>query len=238
MAWRRLAADIPVMERLWEEVDDYFTEHLAPPDDALSEAQAASTAAGLPPISVTPTQGKLLHLLARMIGARRVLEIGTLGGYSTIWLARALPPDGCLVTLEINAAYATLAQRNLARAGLGDRVQVRVAPAAESLRNLAEQRAEPFDLVFIEADKASGDQYFLASLALSHQGTVIVVDNVVRKGAVVDAATTDADLRGIRRLTELLARERRVSATAVQTVGAKGYDGFIIARVTSDAGSP
>ena len=225
------------MERLWEEVDDYFTQYLAPPDDALSEAQAASAAAGLPPISVTPTQGKLLHLLARMIGARRILEIGTLGGYSTIWMARALPPDGCLVTLEINAAYATLAQRNLARAGLGDRVQVLVAPAAESLRNLAEQRAEPFDLVFIDADKASGDQYFLASLALSHQGTVIVVDNVVRKGAVVDAATTDADLLGIRRLTELLARERRVSATVVQTVGAKGYDGFILARVTSDTGS-
>ena len=225
------------MERLWEEVDDYFTQHIAPPDDALSEAQAASAAAGLPPISVTPTQGKLLHLLARMIDARRILEIGTLGGYSTIWMARALPPDGCLVTLEINAAYATLAQRNLARAGLGDRVQVLVAPAAESLRNLAEQRAETFDLVFIDADKASGDQYFLASLALSHQGTVIVVDNVVRKGAVVDAATTDADPLGIRRLTELLAREPRVAATVVQTVGAKGHDGFILARVTSDTGS-
>ncbi|HET7187764.1 MAG TPA: O-methyltransferase [Gemmatimonadaceae bacterium] len=226
------------MERLWEEVDDYFTQHLAPADDALTEALAASTAANMPPISVTPTQGKLLHLLARMIGARRILEIGTLGGYSTIWLARALPADGRLVTLEINPTYATLAQQNLSRAGLSDRVQVLVAPAAESLRTLAEERVEPFDLVFIDADKASGDQYFLASLALSHHGTVIVVDNVVRKGAVVDSETTDADLLGIRRLTELLSRERRVSATVVQTVGAKGYDGFILARVTTDAGSP
>ena len=225
------------MERLWEEVDDYFTTHLAPADDALSDALAATAAANMPPISVTPTQGKLLHLLARMIGARRILEIGTLGGYSTIWMARALPPEGCLVTLEINAAYATLAQRNLARAGLGDRVQVLVAPAADSLRALAAGGVEPFDLVFIDADKASGDQYFLASLALSHPGTVIVVDNVVRKGAVVDAATTDADLLGIRRLTELLAREPRVAATVVQTVGAKGHDGFILARVTSDTGS-
>ena len=173
-----------------------------------------------------------------MLGARRILEIGTLGGYSTIWMARALPPEGRLVTLEINPAYAAVAQRNLARAGLGDRVEVLVAPAAESLRTLADARVEPFDLVFIDADKASGDRYLLASLALSHDGTVIVVDNVVRKGAVVDAATTDADLLGIRRLTELLARERRVSATVVQTVGAKGYDGFILARVTTETGMP
>jgi len=226
------------MESLWSDVDDYFTQHLAPADDALSGALAASVAANMPPISVTPTQGKLLHLLARMIGARRILEIGTLGGYSTIWLARALPPDGRLVSLEINAEYAAIARRNLARAGLGDRVQVMVAPASDSLRTLAADRVAPFDLVFIDADKASGDRYFLASLALSHEGTVIVVDNVVRKGAVVDSETTDADLLGIRRLTELLAREPRVSATVVQTVGAKGYDGFILARVTTDAGSP
>lgn len=226
------------MERLWGEVDDYFTTHLAPADDVLSDALAATVAANMPPISVTPTQGKLLHLLAQMIGARRILEIGTLGGYSTIWMARALPPEGCLVTLEINPAYATLARANVERAGLADRVQVLIAPAAESLRTLAEQRVEPFDLVFIDADKASGDQYFLASLALSHPGTVIVVDNVVRNGAVVDAATADADLLGIRRLTELLARERRVAATVVQTVGAKGYDGFILARVTTGDESP
>ena len=226
------------MERLWEAVDDYFTTHLAPADDALSGALAATVAANMPPISVTPTQGKLLHLLAQMIGARRILEIGTLGGYSTIWMARALPPEGRLVTLEIDPAYATLARANIERAGLGDRVEVLVAPAAESLRTLADARVEPFDLVFIDADKASGDRYLLASLALSHDGTVIVVDNVVRKGAVVDAATTDADLLGIRRLTELVAREPRLTATAVQTVGAKGYDGFILARVTTDAGSP
>ena len=226
------------MERLWDEVDDYFTTHLAPADDVLSSALAATVAAKMPPISVTPTQGKLLHLLARMLGARRILEIGTLGGYSTIWMARALPADGRVVTLEINAEYAAVAERNLARAGLSDRVEVRVAPAAESLRTLTKERVEPFDLVFIDADKASGDRYLLASLALSHDGTVIVVDNVVRKGAVVDAATADADLLGIRRLTELLAREPRLAATAVQTVGAKGYDGFILARVTTDAGSP
>lgn len=226
------------MERLWEEVDEYFTQRLAPADDALSAALAASVAGGLPPISVTPAQGKLLHLFARMIGARRILEIGTLGGYSTIWMARALPPDGRLVTLEIDAAYAAIAQRNLERAGLGDRVQVVVAPAAESLRTLAAGGIEPFDLVFIDADKASGDRYFLASLALSHPGTVIVVDNVVRKGAVIDAETTDPDLLGIRRLAELLANERRVAATAVQTVGAKGYDGFIVARVNTSTGTP
>src|SRR6476661_7590147 len=179
MASIRIAADIPAMERLWQDVDDYFTQHLAPADDALSGALAASVAANMPPISVTPTQGKLLHLLARMIGARRILEIGTLGGYSTIWLARALPLYGRLVSLEINAEYAAIARRNLARAGLGDRVQVMVAPASDSLRTLAADRVAPFDLVFIDADKASGDRYFLASLALSHEGTVIVVDNVV-----------------------------------------------------------
>jgi predicted O-methyltransferase YrrM len=219
------------MESTWTDVDAYFAQQIAPPDVVLTEALAASAAAGLQPISVTAPQGKLLHLLARMIGARRILEIGTLGGYSTIWLGRALPPDGRLVTLEIDPAAAAVARQNLARAGLADRVDLMLAPAAESLRQLAVARVDPFDLVFIDADKASSDSYFLAALGLSRAGTVIVVDNVVRDGAVADAASTDPNILGIRRLMELVAREPRVAATAIQTVGSKGYDGFLLARV-------
>jgi predicted O-methyltransferase YrrM len=220
------------MEPLWDKVDEYFAQRLAPPDDVLREALAASAAAGLPPISVTATQGKLLQLLARLCGARRILEIGTLGGYSAIWMARALPPDGQLITLEIDPAHAEVARRNLARVGLSDRVQVWVAPAAASLAKLSADHVEPFDLVFIDADKASSDVYFLAALDLSRSGTVIVVDNVVRKGDVIDSESTDVNVLGIRRLTELLSREPRVSATAIQTVGSKGYDGFVVALVT------
>jgi predicted O-methyltransferase YrrM len=219
------------MESTWIEVDEYFVQQLAPPDDVLTEALAASAAAGLQPISVTAPQGKLLHLLARMIGARRILEIGTLGGYSTIWLGRALPPDGRLVTLEINPAAAAVARQNLVRAGLAERVDLMLAPAAASLRQLAADRVEPFDLVFIDADKASSDSYFVAALGLSHTGTILIVDNVVRDGAVADAESTDANILGIRRLMELVAREPRVDATAIQTVGSKGYDGFLLARV-------
>jgi predicted O-methyltransferase YrrM len=219
------------MDATWTDVDDYFAQQLVPADDALKAALADSAAAGLRPISVTAPQGKLLHLLARMIGARRILEIGTLGGYSTIWLGRALPPDGRLVTLEIDPACAAVARRNLSRAGLADRVELMLAPAAESLRRLAADGAEPFDLAFIDADKASSDSYFLAALELSHAGSVIIVDNVVRDGAVVDAASTDPDILGVRRLMALLAHEPRVHATAVQTVGGKGYDGFLLARV-------
>jgi predicted O-methyltransferase YrrM len=223
------------MEPIWNEVDEYFTQHLAPSDDVLEAALAASTAAGLPAINVTPTQGKLLHLLARIRGSRRILEIGTLGGYSTIWLGRALPPDGQLISLEIDPAHAAVARLNLERAGLGRRVQILVASAAASLATLSAERAEPFDLVFIDADKASGASYFQAALALARVGTLIVVDNVVRKGAILDGASTDADVRGIRQLTELLAGDDRVSATAIQTVGSKGYDGFILALVTAPA---
>jgi predicted O-methyltransferase YrrM len=222
------------MEATWNDVDGYFARQLAPADDVLAAALADSAAAGLRPISVTAPQGKLLHLLARMLDARRILEIGTLGGYSTIWLGRALPPGGTLVTLEIDPAAAAVARRNLARAALSDRVEVMLAPASESLRRLVADGAEPFDLVFIDADKASSDRYFLAALELSHAGTVIVVDNVVRDGAVADAESTDPDILGIRRLVELLAREARVDATAVQTVGSKGYDGFLLARVTTE----
>ena len=223
------------MEATWTDVDDYFARQLAPADEVLTEALAASAVAGLRPISVTAPQGKLLHLLARMIGARRILEIGTLGGYSTIWLGRALPPDGRLVTLEIDAVAADVARRNLERAGLADRVELMLAPAAESLRRLAADEVEPFDLVFIDADKASSDSYFVAALGLSHTGTIIVVDNVVRDGAVADATSTDPDILGIRRLMELIPHEPRVDATAVQTVGSKGYDGFLLARVAADS---
>lgn len=219
------------MEPLWEKVDQYFVEPLSLSDDVLDAALAVSLAAGLPPISVTPHQGKLLQLLVRIHGARRILEVGTLGGYSAIWVGRALPPDGELITLEIDSAHAAVAQRNLERAGLSDRVHVWVAPAAESLAKLTADHVKPFDLIFIDADKASIDSYFVAALGLSRLGTVIVVDNVVRKGEVINADSDDPNIQGIRRLTELLSRERRVSATAIQTVGSKGYDGFILAVV-------
>ncbi|MFL5608501.1 MAG: O-methyltransferase [Gemmatimonadaceae bacterium] len=223
------------METTWTDVDEYFVQQLAPADELMTETLAASAAAGLRPISVTPPQGKLLHLIARMIGARRILEIGTLGGYSTIWMGRALPRDGRLITLEIDPAAAAVARQNIARAGLGDRVELMLAPAADSLRRLASDRAAPFDLVFIDADKASSDSYFAAALELSRAGAIIIVDNVVRDGKVVDADSTDADILGIRRLMELVAREPRVDATAIQTVGSKGYDGFLLARVVSEA---
>jgi predicted O-methyltransferase YrrM len=219
------------METLWAQVDEYLAERLTPSDTALDTALATSAAAGLPAISVTATQGKLLQLLAQMRGARRILELGTLGGYSTIWLGRALPPDGELLTLEIDPTHAAVARHNIDRAGLADRVQVVLGPASETLAKLAADRVEPFDFVFIDADKANIDAYFEASLALSRPGTAIVVDNVVRKGRVIDAETDDANVLGVRRLFERLANEPRVSSTAVQTVGGKGYDGFILSIV-------
>ena len=228
------------MEPLWDKVDEYFAEHLSASDDVLDAALAASAAAGLPAISVTPNQGKLLQLLARIRGARRILEVGTLAGYSTIWMGRALPRDGELITLEIDPTHAAVARENLERAGLSDRVEVWVAPAADSLAKLVADRVQPFDLVFIDADKASIDSYFVAALNLSRAGTVIVVDNVARKGEVIDAESTDASVQGVRRLVDLLSRDRRVSATAIQTVGSKGYDGLIIAVVSAapSAGPP
>ena len=221
------------MEQTWNAVDDYFTQHLSLTDEVLEAALNDSTAAGLPAINVTPAQGKFLALLAQASHARRILEIGTLGGYSTIWMARALPEDGALVTLEIDAGNAAVARRNLERAGVARRTQVIVGPASESLARLIADRVEPFDLVFIDADKQSSTAYFDASLAMSHAGTMIIVDNVVREGAIVDAESTDVNVLGMRRLTERLANEPRVSATAIQTVGAKGYDGFILAVVNS-----
>jgi predicted O-methyltransferase YrrM len=220
------------MKSTWADVDEFFTRNLLPADDALSAAMETSVAEGLPPISVTPPQGKLLHLLARIHGARRILEIGTLGGYSTIWLARALPPNGTVVTLEIDQHHADVARRNLARAGVSERVDVRLGRASETLDAMIAEGSEPFDFVFVDADKASSDVYFDAALALSRDGTVIVVDNVVRDGKVADANSDDADIQGIRRMTERLANEPRVSATAIQTVGGKSYDGFLLAIVS------
>ena len=216
----------------WTSVDGYITSLLVPSDPALDAALASSTAAGLPAINVAPNQGKLLHLLARIHGARSVLEIGTLGGYSTIWLARALPPGGKVVTLEADPKHAEVARANLARANLGGVVDVRVGAALDTLPQIARERLGPFDLFFIDADKANIPHYFKWALDLSWPGSVIIVDNVVRGGAVLDASSADPNVQGVRRFNELVAAERRVSATAIQTVGSKGYDGFAIALVT------
>jgi predicted O-methyltransferase YrrM len=221
------------MDSTWQAVDDYFERHLALSESALVAALADSSAAGLPAINVTPALGRLLALLAQATGARRILEVGTLGGYSTIWMAGALPADGILVTLELNQHHAAVAQRNIERAGVADRVKIVVAPASDTLRSMIADDAEPFDLVFIDADKERSLEYFEAALALSHPGTLIIVDNVVRNGAVVDANATDPMVLGIQRLVDRLAGESRVSATAIQTVGGKGYDGFLLARVNN-----
>lgn len=220
-------------EAIWSDVDQYFESRLERSDAALDAALADSTAAGLPAIAVTPLQGKLLALLVRIGRARRILEIGTLGGYSAIWMARALPHDGELVTLEIDPDHAAVAERNIHRAGLDGRVHVIVAPAATSLARMIADRVPAFDLVFIDADKQRSDSYLRAALELSRVGTVIVVDNVVRDGKVADAATTDDSVKGIQRMTDLIASDSRLSATAIQTVGGKGYDGFIVAVVVA-----
>jgi predicted O-methyltransferase YrrM len=218
----------------WSAVDRYLTDLLVPSDAALDAALAASAAAGLPPINVAPNQGKLLHLLARIRGARAILEIGTLGGYSTIWLARALPAGGRLITLESEPKHAEVARANLDRAGLADIVELRLGRALDTLPRLAAEGRGPFDLIFIDADKPSNPDYFAWALKLSRRGSVIVIDNVVRKGAVIDPESADPNVQGVRRLNKLLAAERRVSATAIQTVGSKGYDGLAIAFVTED----
>ncbi len=220
----------------WTAVDQYINNLIIPSDPELDAVLEVSAAAGLPPISVTPAQGKLLHLLARIQCARRILEIGTLAGYSTIWLARALPANGRMITLESDPRHAEIARANIARAGLADRVDVRLGAALETLPRLAEQAEGPFDLTFIDADRQNLPAYFEWALKLSRRGSVILVDNVVRKGGVVDSASTDSNIIGVRRFGERLSAETRVSATMVQTVGAKGYDGFAIALVTGDPG--
>jgi len=221
-------------EEQWTAVDLYLTGLFVPPDPALDAALQTSAAAGLPPINVSPNQGKLLLLLARVQGARTVLEIGTLGGYSTIWLARALPADGRLITLESDPNHAAVARANIARAGLAGVVELRLGRALDTLPQLAAEGRGPFDLVFIDADKPGYPDYLTWALKLSRRGSLIIADNVVRKGAVIDAASSDANVQGVRRFNELLAAEPRISATAIQTVGSKGYDGFAIALVTAD----
>jgi predicted O-methyltransferase YrrM len=218
-------------QETWSSVDKYFTDLLVPSDPALNAALADTDAAGLPQHNVAPNQGKLLQLVAKICGARTVLEIGTLGGYSTIWLARALPAGGRLVTLEANPKHAEVAFANIVRAGLASAVDLRVGKAVDILPRLAAEGIAPFDLIFIDADKPSNPEYLGWSLKLSRPGTVIIGDNVVRNGAVTDSSSTDPNVQGVRRFLELISSEPRLSATALQTVGSKGYDGFAIAIV-------
>jgi predicted O-methyltransferase YrrM len=215
----------------WSAVDDYLEGLLIPPDPGLSHALDATAEAGLPPIQVPALQGKLLHLLVRLTGARRVLEVGTLAGYSTIWLARALPDGGEVVTLEVDAEHARVATDNVAAAGVEDRVHVVLGPALETLPRLAAESGAPFDLVFIDADKVNNASYVTWAIQLGRPGTVIVVDNVVRRGAITDASSSDPAVVGTRAVLELLGSDPRLDATALQTVGAKGYDGFALALV-------
>ncbi|MFG1402358.1 O-methyltransferase [Xanthobacter sediminis] len=215
----------------WTAVDDYLTSRLLPHDPVLAEALETSAAAGLPAIAVSAAQGQMLHLFALMVGARRILEIGTLGGYSSLFLARALPADGRLVTLEAVPRHAEVAAANFERAGLSHLIDLRVGPALETLPKLEAEGAGPFDLVFIDADKPSNTEYLRWSLRLTRPGSIIVCDNVVRNGAVVEANSADASVQGVRRFLDALAGERGLTATAVQTVGAKGYDGFALIRV-------
>ena len=221
-------------KELWAAVDHYIKELFIPGDPVLEAALHASVEAGLPSIQVSPPQGKLLHLLVRMQGARQVLEIGTLGGYSAIWMARALPPGGHLLTLEADAKHAELARSNFARAGLTDAIEVKLGAALHTLPELVAEGRGPFDLVFIDANKSTMAEYFDWALKLSRPGSVILADNVIRDGEVMDAESKDEDVQGVRRFNERVAAEPRVSATQIQTVGSKGYDGFALAVVLSN----
>ncbi len=221
-------------EPLWTSVDDYITSLFVPPDPVLQETLATSEAAELPSISVAPNEGKLLMLLAQLCGARNILEIGTLGGYSTIWLARGMAPGGTLITLEANPKHAEVARANIARAGLTEVVEVRLGPAIDTLAQLAADRHDPFDLIFIDADKENYPAYLAASLKLSRRGTLIIADNVIRDGEVINPDSSDPRVQGARRFNQLLADEPRVRATAIQTVGRKGHDGMAIAIVIAE----
>jgi predicted O-methyltransferase YrrM len=218
-------------EELWDKIDEFLSQKLVTSDDLLEAALRDSEKANLPGIQVTPNQGKLLQLLAQILGARRILEMGTLGGYSTICLARALPPGGCLISLELDPACAQVARKNIERAGLHRRVTIKVGPANDSLAQLVSEKVAPFDFIFIDADKAGYPDYFRFAMKLSRPGTVIVADNVGRKGAVIEANSSDANVQGVRRMLDMIASENRVSATGIQTVGSKGHDGFVLARV-------
>jgi len=220
-----------VTQERWSAVDGFIEELLIDSDPALEAALAASAKAGLPAIALSPAQAKMLHRLARVHGARSVLELGTLGGYSTIWLARALPAEGRLITLELDPGHARVAAANVERAGLAGLIDIRVGPAIDSLRELIAEGAGPFDLIFIDADKQGTPEYFEHALALARPGSLIVTDNVVRDGEIVDATSRDPRVQGMRRFHELLQLEPRVTATTIQTVGSKGYDGFTLALV-------
>ena len=218
---------------LWEAVDNYFDKMLIPHDPALDDALAAAAAAKLPAIQVSAVQGKLLHLLARILGARNILEIGTLGGYSTIWMARALPEGGRIITLEADPKHAEVARKNFAHAGIEGKVELRLGKALDTLPKIASDGRGPFDLFFIDANKSNMPEYFEWSLKLARTGSVIIADNVVREGAVLNAKSKDADIQGIRRFLEMVGKEKRVSGTALQTVSTKNYDGFAFVLVTS-----
>lgn len=217
----------------WTKAEKYFEHALFPHDEVLQSVLAANSGGGLPAIDVSPSQGKLLYLLARIHGARRILEIGTLGGYSTIWMARALPGEGLLVTLEAEPKHAEIARQNIERAGLAGQVRIITGQALDSLPKLKSEYKEPFDLVFIDADKPNTPEYYRWARELSRPGAVIVADNVVRNGEVTNPDCPDVRVQGMRRFLEVLAKDRKVEATVIQTVGAKGYDGFAIARVLS-----
>jgi predicted O-methyltransferase YrrM len=218
-------------ESLWKNVDQYLGEKLLTEDAVLFQVAAKNAAAGLPAIDVSPLQGKFLHLLAKIQGARRILELGTLGGYSTIWLARALPADGKLISLELEEKHAQAARENLSAAGVSERVDIRVGPALDSLARLQTEGSQPFDFVFIDADKVNTAAYFEHAVKLCRAGSVIVADNVVRKGLLCNAASSDPNVQGMRRFMDAVAKHPKVDATTIQTVGAKGYDGFTLIRV-------
>jgi len=224
---------MPDQEAVWTAVDQHFTNLFIPADPILDAALAANAAAGLPSIDVAPNQGKFLNLLARITGARRILEIGTLGGYSTIWLARALPPDGHLITMEFDPKHAAVAKSNITNAGLSNLVEIRIGAALDSLAQLATESPAPFDLIFIDADKDNYPNYLPWALKFSRPGTLILADNVVRDGAILDPNHPDPRVQGTRDFLNLVAAEPRLSATALQTVGSKGYDGFAMAVVLS-----
>ena len=217
-------------EKVWRAVDDYYGNIFRTDDATMRSVLAESDGGGLPAIQVSPLQGRMLMLLAQAMGAKRILEVGTLGGYSTIWMARALPPGGRMVTLEVESKHAEVARANLAKAGFAETVEVILGPAAASLTALSAQ--EPFDFIFIDADKAGYPRYLELSLPLARPGTLIIADNMVREGKVIEAGNTDAAVQGVRRFNEMISQSKRLTATAIQTVGDKGYDGFVLARVT------
>jgi predicted O-methyltransferase YrrM len=220
-------------QKVWEAVDQYLDKMLIPPDSTLKGALATASKAKLPAIQVSSVQGKLLHLLVRIMGARNILEIGTLGGYSTIWMARALPEGGRIITLEADPKHAEVARKNFVRCGVENKVELRLGKALDTLPQVAADGRGPFDMFFIDANKSNMPEYFEWSLKLARAGSVIIADNVVREGAVLDAKSKDADIQGVRRFLEMVGKEKRVSGTALQTVSTKNYDGFAVVLVTS-----